>query len=135
MSRWTWHVSWSAVVTFACVARNPAIYPEAASRMVPDNDAGGVFCHDNRECGEGTYCSQPGCDGKGRCALLPTITNDVFRPVCACNARVYGNDDAAHQQALSVSHYLHRGEASGRDCEPHFVCRDHEPVQGVDCSR
>jgi hypothetical protein len=134
MVRPAWALSWFIVATVACVSRSASIYPEVASRIGPaDDDPRGSSCRDSHECSAGTYCSQPGCDGKGRCTLKPTITREVFRPVCGCNARVYGNDDTAHQEGLSVSHYLVRGEASGRDCEPHFVCREGEPVVGVDC--
>ncbi len=117
-------------LVLTCAARNPVIYPEAASAPF---DGKPLRCRDSRDCPEELYCSRPGCDGRGRCEPKPVIVNDVFSPVCACNGRTYGNDQSAHADGFSVSHQLRRGESSGRRCEPHFVCRDHEAQAGVDC--
>lgn len=120
----------SSVLLLNCGARNPVVYPEAASAPF---DGKPLRCRDSRDCPEELYCSRPGCDGRGRCETKPVIVNDVFRPVCACNGLTYGNDQSAHTDGISVSHQLRRGESSGRSCEPHFVCRDHEAQAGVDC--
>lgn len=120
----------SGALVPSCVARNPVIYSEAASAPF---DGEPLRCRESRDCPEELYCSRPGCDGRGRCEPKPAIVNDVSRLVCACNGLTYGNDQSAHADGISVSHQLTHGESSGRSCEPHFVCRDHEAQPGVDC--
>lgn len=117
---------------WACAGRKP-IYREDRTGLFPESWAQGPACYVNQECPKRSYCARVGCDGPGRCKPTPGISKDDSQPVCGCNGKVYGNDDAAHRVRVSVSHQLMHSEWSDPTCEPRFVCRDGEHLEGVVC--
>jgi hypothetical protein len=64
------------------------------------------------QCGPGEFCNfKVGVCGKGdqqgKCAAMPQICNKIFKPVCGCDNKTYGND--CERQAAGVSK-LHNGK-------------------------
>ena len=57
-------------------------------------------------CHPGTFCQRPvsrcgGADIRGTCVRVPQFCNKIFRPVCGCDNKTYGND--CDRQAAKVS--------------------------------
>jgi len=63
-------------------------------------------------CAQGTFCQRPvntcrGADIRGTCVKIPQTCFKIFRPVCGCDNKTYGND--CERQAARVSK-LHNGK-------------------------
>jgi len=55
-------------------------------------------------CPKGSYCKKDegDCDGMGTCTQRPQFCPDVYKPVCGCDGRTYGNSCAAASAGVSV---------------------------------
>jgi hypothetical protein len=87
----------------ACNAR-------AASMSVasdgPCPDAGPMTgCRTERDCGRGEYCAYPTgvCAAPGTCERRPEICSGIYRPVCGCDGRTYGNACDAASAGVSIA--------------------------------
>ena len=61
------------------------------------------------QCDAGLWCQMPAgqcgvADGVGTCAKAPEICNQIFRPVCGCDNRTYGNDCERQAQKVAKAH-------------------------------
>ena len=66
------------------------------------------------QCDAGLFCQhKPGqcfvIDGSGTCARVPKFCPRIFRPVCGCDHKTYGND--CERQSAMVSK-LHDGKCT-----------------------
>jgi eight-cysteine-cluster-containing protein len=88
---------------------------EGECKETSDN-CGGIM---GLPCGEGQYCQFPAgtcnwADMLGSCIEVPWACPDVWKPVCGCNGKTYGNSCELAAAQVSMAH---EGECSSSKCE------------------
>ncbi|WP_426441849.1 Kazal-type serine protease inhibitor family protein [Bradyrhizobium genosp. P] len=88
-------------VSFAALALLTLVPTGAAARA--GRECGGIA---GLQCGPGEFCQfKPGTCGRfdllGTCTRKPRFCNKIFRPVCGCDGKTFGND--CERQAAGVS--------------------------------
>lgn len=65
-------------------------------------------CKANSDCDAHEFCAQSDCgqtgDGLGRCTERAQACYKIYRPVCGCDGRDYGNDCEARVHGMNIAH-------------------------------
>jgi len=82
------------------------LLPTAAGAAGRGQACGGFF---PVMCDAGLFCEFPAgqCgrfDMQGICQVRPRFCNRIYRPVCACNGRTFGNDCERRAAGASLAH-------------------------------
>jgi hypothetical protein len=89
----------------ACDAHAARVSIKHTGRCESPPGDGGTFCRDNGDCDLAQYCARPigGCGATGVCGTRPDFCSALFRPVCGCDGRTYGNACEAARAGVTVA--------------------------------
>lgn len=109
---------WVVLLVAACGAKSaptnepppPPSNTDEGSATPPTGEPTGAVCGTRGvpECPANMFCShQPGADcgeadAPGHCAERPQMCAEIYKPVCGCDGKTYGNSCAAAAAAVGV---------------------------------
>jgi hypothetical protein len=92
-----------------------------------DGSVAGCGGPTNIPCNKGFFCDQVSCakSAKGSCVQIPGICPMVYKPVCGCDNKTYGNDCIRRAAQVSLNYV---GQCKPAQCQVDCDC-----TQGLMC--